>query len=529
MYFTSGMFVLFLALLVAGYYVIFRRWQWQFLLCASLVFYAFSGWDNLIYLGATIVSTFLAGRYMGGVQASLLHTLEEGKDTFSTAEAKALRAEAKRRRKRALVACLLLNLGILSVVKYANFAIGNINSFLDLLGVNGSLGFLGLLLPMGISFYTFQAMGYLIDVYRSKKPDAAERSIFRFALFASFFPQMVQGPISRYGDLSKTLYQSRRFDSQIFGEGLLRVLWGFFKKLVVADRLLGAVRALTAAPDAYGGAYVLWAVLLYAVVLYADFTGGIDIAIGAAKMLGITVAENFDRPFYSKSIAEYWRRWHITMGTWFKDYLFYPLSASKPMLALIKPSKRIFGEKNGVRVPVYLTTLILWFATGLWHGASWNFIVWGLVNGVVIIISQELTPAYRKFHARFSWAKRGFYGAFQVIRTFLLMCFIRSFDIYPGVGATFSAFGSMFADFARNATDFSGLMELGPSLGDYIVAAVGVAMMIAAGAVKSRFYGNRAMSGTLLAVCAMALFFSVLVFGRYGFGYDANQFIYNQF
>ena len=529
MYFTSAGFVLFLSLVAVGYYLFFRRAQWQFLLLASLVFYVFSGWDNLIYICATIASIYFAGLSMDRSQSSMLHTLEENKEMFSAAEAKALRAKTKKKRRRAMQLCLLFNFGLLAVLKYANFAVGSVNSLLDLLGANGALGFFGLALPMGISFYTLQATGYLIDVYRSKQSDAAEKSILRLALFSSFFPQMVQGPISRYGELSQTLYETHRFDGRTFLGGVLRVLWGFFKKLVVADRLLGAVKTLAAALESFGGVYVLLTMLFYAVVLYADFTGGIDIAIGAAKMLGIRLAENFNRPFYSKSIAEYWRRWHITMGTWFKDYLFYPLGASKPMLSLIKPSKRLFGDRISVRVPVYLTTVILWLATGLWHGASWNFIVWGLANGLVIILSQELMPVYRRFHARFPWTDGKAYAAFQVVRTFALMCVIRSLDVYPSVRAAFAAFASLFTGFGKSLAELPRLLELGLSPGDYVVAAAGVALMIAAGAVRARYFQKKEMSGTMCGVCGMLLFFAVLIFGRYGIGYDAAQFIYNRF
>ncbi|HOB20919.1 MAG TPA: MBOAT family O-acyltransferase, partial [Candidatus Atribacteria bacterium] len=255
---------------------------------------------------------------------------------------------------------------------------------------------------MGISFYTFQTMGYIIDVYRGKHP--AERNFFKLALFVSFFPQLIQGPISRFSDLAQTLYKEHSFDSRNISFGIQRILWGYFKKVVLADRILVAVNTLIKNPDTYQGAYVLIGMLFYAYQLYADFTGGIDITIGIAQVLGIEVKENFHRPYFSKNIVEYWRRWHITMGTWFRDYLFYPLSVSKPMLNISKHSRRLFGEALGKRIPVYLSTFIVWFATGIWHGASWNFIVWGLMNCVVILISQELKPFYDWFHSRFNVA-----------------------------------------------------------------------------------------------------------------------------
>jgi D-alanyl-lipoteichoic acid acyltransferase DltB (MBOAT superfamily) len=522
MYYTSTGFILFLLLLFIGYYFVFRRYQWIFLLAAGYVYLAFSGWQNLIYISVTIVSVFFAGLNMNRLAAG-------GKpDSLPREEAKALRAAIKKGRRRWLILCLIFNFGILAVVKYSDFAVDNVNALLHL-GPDRRLNPLELALPMGISFYTFKAMSYIIDVYRGKKLTAAESNPFRLALFVSFFPQIMQGPISRFNDLGKTLFGPHPFRSDDFSTGGMRVLWGFFKKLVVADRLLVAVGTLTADPEQYSGVYVLLAVGLYAVALYADFTGGIDITIGVARMLGIDVAPNFDSPFYSKSIAEYWRRWHITMGTWFRDYLFYTLSTAKPLLSLIAPSKRLFGERVGVRVPVYAVTLILWFATGLWHGAGWNFIAWGMANGIVIVISQELTPLYKRFRERIPFSGAPAYNAFQILRTFWLMSFIRSFDIYPTVSATMKAFISVWTDFRPGRLAELGLFDLGLSPADCAAVLAGTLIMIVVGPLKKRRYSEDPPPFGLQAVCILALFMAVIIFGRYGIGYDPNQFIYNRF
>jgi D-alanyl-lipoteichoic acid acyltransferase DltB (MBOAT superfamily) len=223
--------------------------------------------------------------------------------------------------------------------------------------------------------------------------------VFRLALFVSFFPQLVQGPISRYDDLSQTLYGPHAWDWTSASYGLQRILWGFFKKLVIADRILVAVNTIIRAPEEHQGFSCWSACCFYTLQLYADFTGGIDITIGSiAEVLGIRVKENFNAPFLARNITDYWRRWHISMGTWFRDYLFYPLSVSRPMLNLSRSARRKLGDALGKRVPVYLCTLIVWFATGIWHGSSWNFIVWGLLNGVVIMVSQACEPLYARFH-----------------------------------------------------------------------------------------------------------------------------------
>ena len=398
MSFATTQFLAFFGVLLLLYYTVPRRWQWKLLLAGSLFFYWFAGWWCLIYIGVTAATTWLAARRMEDLAREQDVWFREHKAGLSKEERKAWKARGKSRRFRWLLGCLLVNFGILAVVKYTNFVIGNLNGLAAALGGGQPLPTLSLVLPMGISFYTFQAMGYLIDVYWGKCP--AERSLGRFALFVTFFPQLIQGPISRFGDLSRTLYAEHPWDSRQIAMGAERVLWGLAKKLIVADRLAIPLRTLVSDPDQYRGVYVLAVIFLYAVQLYADFTGGIDITIGAAQMLGVRVTENFQRPFFSKNAAEYWRRWHITMGTWFRDYLFYPMSVSKPILKLHQRCRNRFGGV-GKRVSVHTCSIILWFVTGLWHGASWNFIVWGLLNGIVIIISQELEPLYDKFHARF--------------------------------------------------------------------------------------------------------------------------------
>ncbi|MDR1209628.1 MAG: MBOAT family protein [Clostridiales bacterium] len=511
-----------------GYYTVFRRWQWQFLLAANFVFYALSDAGNLVYIAAAIVTTYFASRRMARLNAEL-ESWAAANPGAAKAETRERRAAVKAKRRVWLVLCLIVNLSALAVVKYAGFAIATAN------GVRAAFGaepfqMIDFVLPMGISFFTFQSLGYIIDAYRGKA--AKGESFFRLAAFVSFFPQLIQGPISRYSDLSGTLFAPHAFSPEDFREGLFRALCGFFKKLVVADRLFAAIRALTADPAEYPGVYVLVAMIAYAVTLYCDFTGGIDIAIGVARALGVRVAENFNRPFYSVSIADYWRRWHITMGTWFRDYLFYPLSLSKPTQKLLKLTKKTFGPKLGMRVPVYISTAFVWFATGLWHGASWNFIAWGVANGLVIIISQELSPVFAVVTKRFGLGSRTWWTAFRVVRTFWLMSFLRSFDIYANVGATFRAYVSVFSGFGASVARLSaeGLAALGLYTADYVVVGVSVALMALGGhLIHARGFrvSNLPFAGRFALFAAVCL--AIVVFGAYGFGYDANQFIYNRF
>ena len=370
MLFTSFEFLAFVALLLLGYYLIPRRGQWVLLLAASMVFYWLAGPKYLIFLLVTAASTWGVALLMSRNLRAQGAMLESNGTAWSTDERMAFMAGEKKKRFRMLVLGLLLNFGILAVLKYTGFAVHNLNRVLHTFGAENTLKIPSLLLPMGISFYTFQSMSYLIDVYREKTE--AQRNPAKFLLFVSYFPQLVQGPISRYPDLGPQLTAGHAFDARVFRRGLERVLWGYFKKLVIADRALIVIQSLLDEPQNYRGMYVLLMILLYTVQIYADFTGGIDITIGLSEALGIQLTENFNRPFLSRSTKEYWNRWHITMGTWFTDYIFYPLSVCKPMQKLSKLSRAKLGNAVGKRIPVYLATVATWFLTGLWHGAGWN-------------------------------------------------------------------------------------------------------------------------------------------------------------
>ena len=529
MNFASAQFLAFFTVLFVLYYLIPRRHQWKLLLAGSIFFYWFAGWYCLIYIGVTAVSTYLAGRKVGALFARQEAFLKAHKTDMDKEARKAYKAREKSRRFRWMLLCLLLNFGILAVVKYTDFVIGNVNAVLSATGSTHLLSFANLALPMGISFYTFQSMGYLIDVYWGKYPP--ERSLGRFVLFVTFFPLLIQGPISRFSDLSQTLYAEHPWDSRQIAMGGMRALWGLGKKLIVADRLAIPLRELTAAPEEYTGLYVLAVMFLYAVQLYADFTGGIDITIGVAQMLGVKVTENFQRPFFSKNIAEYWRRWHITMGTWFRDYVFYPLSVSKGILKLHQKARARLGGA-GKRVSVYLCTMILWFVTGLWHGASWNFIVWGLLNGVVILVSQECEPLYARFHGKFPGLKGTFgYRLFEVGRTFVLMSAIRVLDVYRDVPLTFKQVGTIFTSFCPSVLWDGSFLELGLSAGDWLIAALGAAALVGCSLLGRKEPARERLvrrPGLAWGGCAL-LVVCMVIFGVYGIGFDATQFIYNQF
>lgn len=530
MLFTSYSFIGFVALLLLVYYLIPKRFQWILLLLASYIFYYIAKPIYLIYILVTTVTTYFSACQIEKNADRQSEYLKVHKEELSKEDKKLYKKKQKRIRSGWKVWGILINIGILAAAKYTNFIIANVNDIIEEFGGGGKLSLVSMILPLGISFYTFQSIGYLIDVCRGTIH--AEKNLFKYALFISFFPQLIQGPISRFSDLSKTLYGKHSFDGKTVCYGLQRVLWGFFKKLVIADRILVAVNTIIGDIDTYHGVYAFVGMIFYTIQLYADFTGGIDITIGIAQALGITVSENFRRPYFSKSLKEYWRRWHISMCSWFRDYVFYPVSSSKLMQKFSKVSRKYIKGSIGKHLPVHISSFVVWFATGIWHGANWNFIVWGLLNWFVLMVSEELEPLYLKFHNHFRLSSSFVYKIFQMGRTFMLVCCLNMFDCYSSVSDTLRSLCSIFTETDWSVLWSGGLLELGLSMTDYYILIFGIIILITVSIIqrKGRVRDKIAAKPYIVRyVLWTGLFLITLLMGAYGVGYDSSQFIYNRF
>ncbi len=524
MLFTSYNFIVFMVAVFALYYILPKKMQWVVLLASSLAFYAFSGVEYFVFMLFTIATVYITTTAINKRQQKTATFIAENKETLTRETKKEIKQKTKKGNFALLTVCLVLNFACLAFCKALI-----VEPFKTVFSAGG-FSFMTFMLPMGISFYVFQSTGYVIDVYRGTAK--AEKNPFKLALFVAYFPQLVQGPISRFNDLSATLFATHDFDTKQISFGLQRILWGYFKKLVIADRILPAVQTLVGAPEEYNGIYMLLVAVFYSLQIYGDFTGGIDITIGISQLFGVKVTENFIRPFFSKNTAEYWRRWHITLGTWFKDYVFYPLSVCTPMLKLSKASRKKLGDGFGKRVPVYISSLITWLITGVWHGFQLHFAVWGLANCFVIVASQELEPLYAKFHNRFHIKHTTAYRAFEVIRTFMLMSVIRMLDWYTDVGLYFKQYATVFYKWNVSALWNGSLLKIGLSVTDYIILAVGTGVIFTVSMVgrKGSVRKKLAQKPALLRYALFTLLFlAVILFGAYGMEYNASQFIYNQF
>lgn len=539
MSYASFNFIAFVALAVLAYFVLpLKKHKWIVLLISSYIFYLFAGYKYVAFILFTTVSTYAIARWLDRISLHSKDTLKANKKEWNRDTKKQFKNRTKRNKRLVMALCLVLNFGILAFLKYYNFFAGSLNDVFGSFGMSFSMPTLKLFLPLGISFYTFQSMGYIVDVYREKFP--AEKNIAKFALFVSFFPQIIQGPISFYDQLAHQLYEPHKMDFTRFKYGCELILWGFFKKLVIADRAVIAINTVVDDYNSYNGTTLTFTVLLYALQLYTDFSGGIDISRGIAQILGIDMAENFRRPYFSKSINEYWRRWHITLGAWMKEYVFYPLSLSNAFLSASKKMKATkFGAtKVGAHIakvlPTAFASLIVFLIVGVWHGASWKYVAFGLWNGGVIMLSILMKPlfdgALKKLHINpnnFLW------GLFQMLRTFLIVCIGYVFDIAPSFRQAIFTFKRI----VLNQSASNGWIEIN-SLGlerfDFAIIGACLAALIIVSVLQEKT--KRSMRIQLdkniyLVRYGVVLIgiIAVLTFGVYGPGYNAADFVYAQF
>lgn len=451
MAFTSWAFVLFVLGTLVVYALTPRRGRWVVLLAASYGFYLSGGVGMVGYLLFTTLTTYAAGRLLGR-----LNTGGGEKKTL-------------RRRKKWTAGCALgLNFGLLYFLKYWGFTAG-------LLG----LPRLELVLPLGISFYMFQSAGYVIDCYRGKYPP--QGNLAKFALFVSFFPQVVQGPISRYDQLAPQLLAGEGLRAEEVKEGVQLALWGYLKKLVLADRAAVLVSGILGNYRERGGAILAAGILFYCVQLYCDFSGGIDITRGVARMFGVRLIENFRRPIFATSLADYWRRWHISLGQWLRDYLFYPLALSKPLGRLGKWSRRVIGGKAGKLLATSVATFTVYFVIGVWHGASFRYIAYGFWNGAVITASLLLEDRFQTMRERLRLRPESkAWRVARMLRTGGLVFIGRYITRAPRLTAAGWMLLQLFRQPRFDELWNGSLLRLGLSGGDMLVLAVGVLLLLVA-------------------------------------------------
>lgn len=508
---TSFYFLCFFAFILILYYLIPKKFQWSLLLLCSVAYYLLSGNGMLILYPVVSVSACYAGiRLLSAVPAG----------------------DAKRR-KGILLLTVLVNIGILVVLKYVNFGIYTIDGIAAIFGSSRTLiQSVDFLIPLGVSFYTFSLLGYVIDVYYGiAKP---QNSYLKLMLYGMYFPAIISGPILKYREHGEQFFEPHEFDYRCVTRGLQRMAWGFFKKLVIAERLGTLVDTVYGGYADYPGTFIWVATVCYAFQLYTDFSGCMDIVIGMSESLGIILPENFQTPFFAGSIAEYWRRWHITLGVWMKEYVFYPVLRTKFFTNLNQSWREKFGKKKGKQYATFVAMFILWLTVGIWHGGDWKFVIGsGLLHWFYIVMEELLAPPCARIMDRLHMDPKGrMVGTVRVVRTFFLVCIGDLFFRAATVGDAFAMLGRAVSVWNPDVLWDGSLLELGLDGTEMIIAAVSVlalwvvSLLQQKGSVRDRIAGKPLPVRWILWY---ALLFAVILLGCYGPGYSAGEFIYQGF
>ena len=512
MAYHTGMYLfLFLPAVLLLYQGAPARQRWKVLLLAGYAFFYLVSGKLLLYLLGTTLFTHYIGLWLEALQSA---------------------GRGKREQKRVLAFGICVLLAVLGYLKYYNFFAENLNKAVVHFGGVPLLAARHLLLPIGISFYTLQAIGYMADIYWKKIP--AGQPLGKVALFLGFFPQIMEGPISMYGQTADQLWQGRGIRREDLSRGWLRIVWGLFKKMVIADRLYVLVQNVFSQHSRYSGVIVAVAAVAYTVQLYMEFSGCMDIVTGSARMFGVTLPENFRQPFVSRSAAEFWRRWHITLGVWLKTYVFYPVSAS----GLVKRWNRFARKhcgKYASRLGVSALALFpVWLCNGLWHGPRWSYIFYGMYYFVILLLELAFEPVGEKIRTLLglkadAWQIR----AVQIFRTWLVVFTGELFFRADGLRAGIEMFRSIFRGFSLAPLWDGSLCMLGLDLADYLVVFAGCLAVGVAGFFKERQTDiSVRLENTKLPVrwaCYYALILAVVLFGAYGIGYQKVDLIYAGF
>lgn len=493
MLFNSFSFLVFFPIVVLVYYIIPKRVRYIWLLVASYYFYMAWNAKYALLIALSTIITWGSGLLIA-------------------------KADDDKEKKGIVAGSLVINLGILFFFKYFDFTIDNINYVLGKIGVTVLGHPFDIILPVGISFYTFQALSYTIDVYRNEIEP--EKNFFRYALYVSFFPQLVAGPIERSKNLLPQIQKVEEIKPKYkeIINGLILMLWGLFMKMVIADRLSILVDKVFEDVYMYGTVELVVGAIGFAIQIYCDFNGYSTIAVGAARVMGIEIMNNFDTPYFAVSISDFWKRWHISLSSWFRDYVYIPLG----------------GNRKG-KFRKYINLMITMLVSGLWHGANWTYVIWGGLHGVYQVIGDLLKPVREKLHSLLGTNKDVFSFKFgQVVVTFCLTTFAWIFFRASNVRDAFVYIKRMFTRWNPWSILDHSIYDLGLNLLEMNILMITLVLLLLTDVI--RYKKKVSVSDALVSqnmwfrwVVVIGLIVAILVFGEYGVNFDSTQFIYFDF
>ena len=526
---NSVQFILFVLGIILVYKLIPNKFKWIVLLISSYIFYILNSGKYTVFLLLSTLTIYITALKISKIDSDVslkVKNIEKKEDK------KLLKAKAKHKKKLILAIGIIINISILVFIKYSGFLNGELNKVLS--KVHLQLPIFKFILPLGISYYTLQAISYIVDVYRGKIK--ADKNIGRLALFLAYFPQLIQGPIGRYDLLANNLYEPHKITYKSFTNGSELMIWGYFKKMVIADRVALYVNHVFENYTEYSFLIIVLAIIGYTLQIYAEFSGGIDIITGLSEIFGINLSKNFERPFFSKSVDEFWRRWNITLGAWLKDYIFYPVSLSKFSMKITEVSKKIFKNSYISKlIPISVSLLCVWLGNGFWHGAGWKYIVYGLYYYTIMMLGKLFAPLSEKIIKLFKiktevWS----YKLWQMIRTFGFVCIGMLIFRANDLKVAFSMFKSIFKPHNLELIfNGKGFLLGGLSYADIRIIIISVIVMFIISlkqekGVKIRETFNEQNIVFRWSILILALV-AILIFGIYGGEYNVQNFIYGQF
>lgn len=511
-YHLLGFFAVFLPIVIVVYQLTPSRYRFIVLLAADYVFFMLISGKLVLYLVSTTLLTHYIGLWM------------ERADMVEVCDKKAVMKTRRRILAFGVIVCLM----ILIVLKYTNFLGITLSGILRKFGSRWYFKSMRFLVPVGLSFYTLQAISYMTDVYR--RTIKAEPNLAKIALYMSFFPQIMEGPIARFGETAEALYSGRGIEFDNLKFGYQRIVWGLFKKIVVADRIYPAVTNIFENYASYDGSIALFGAVCYTTQLYMEFSGSIDIVIGAGEIFGVRLPENFRQPFLAKNASDFWHRWHITLGTFFKDYIFYPVSLAKPVKNFAKKVKKVCGKNVSKFVAPTVALFCVWFCNGLWHGANWTFIFYGMYYFVLIFIENILEEPVRKITDRLHINRESFgYRALQFVKLVPIVVIGELFFRADTLKDGFMMLGKIFTDF--HITQLTHLIvKLGMDAYDICVVVLGIVTVSVVGILKEKHIDIRKKIAGWNVVPRWIVWYAaviiIVVLGAYGSGYAAVDLIY---
>ena len=527
-YSSPAYFLLFLPFVLLLYKIVPKRVRPKILLLASFLFIFLLSKSRIIFLILSILSIYFSALLLKRMKEKAIVELEN----VSKDQKKVWKKKEKRKERLVFILCLLFNLGILIVLKYSFFLGTNLNHLFTVLDFPFQFSVPKFILPIGISFYTLQALSYLIDVYRDTI--CADKNIFCFSLFVSFFPIIMEGPICRYSEIAYPLYQGEDLSYRNITFGAQRILYGLMKKMVIADRLNIIVKTIFDHYASYDGGIILLGAILYTIQLYMDFSGVMDIVIGSGEMFGIRLPENFRQPFFSKNISEFWMRWHITLGKWFKDYIFYPLSLSKGLKRLTMKLRKVLGNHFGPFVSGSIALFCVWLCNGLWHGAAWTYIFFGMYHFCFILFENVTEPFFSKVYRKLHVNKESkIYLSLVIFKTWIIIIIGEMFFRATSLTAGFGMLEKIFTEFSLASFKHGFLYTLGLTKGDFIIVFLILIIVFVISVLKEKKIDVREKIANypipLRWTIYYVLILIIIIFGAYGVGYAPVDPLYVNF